>query len=73
MKPRFDNTYSTLPPRFYSRLDPVPVSSPEVVRVNDALARQLGFDPQWLASEEGAEFAAGNRVLDGSEARRHKS
>lgn len=67
MKPRFDNTYSTLPPRFYSRLDPVPVSSPEVVRVNDALARQLGFDPQWLASEEGAEFAAGNRVLDGSE------
>lgn len=67
MKPRFDNTYAALPERFYSRLDAEPVSSPETVRVNDALAERLGFDPDWLAAEEGAEFAVGNRVLEGSE------
>ena len=67
MKPRFDNTYATLPDKFYARLDPQPVSAPEVVRVNDALAERLGFDPEWLRSEKGAEFAAGNRVIEGSD------
>jgi uncharacterized protein YdiU (UPF0061 family) len=67
MKLRFDNTYAALPERFYSRLDPVPVSSPETIRVNEALAERLGFDPEWLASKAGAEFAVGNRVLQGAE------
>ncbi|MFW5967515.1 MAG: protein adenylyltransferase SelO [Persicimonas sp.] len=67
MKPHFDNTYTSLPPRFYSRVEPEPVSSPGVVRVNESLARRLGFDPEWLAGEEGAEFAVGNRIIEGSE------
>ncbi|QDG54207.1 YdiU family protein [Persicimonas caeni] len=67
MKVRFDNSYLALPERFYSRVSPEPVASPEVVRVNTSLAEQLGFDPDWLDSPEGAEFAVGNRVLDGSE------
>jgi uncharacterized protein YdiU (UPF0061 family) len=67
MKPRFDNTYAALPNRFYSRLNPEPVSSPQTIRVNDALAERLGFDADWLATEEGAEFAVGNRVIEGSD------
>jgi uncharacterized protein YdiU (UPF0061 family) len=67
MKIDFDNTYVDLPDRFYSRREPVPVDEPRTIRVNEALARRLGFDPDWLASDEGAEFAVGNRLLEGSE------
>src|SRR5690554_5214781 len=64
---RFDNTYAALPERFYSRVNPEPVASPEVIRVNDALAEQLGFDVAWLQSDEGAAFAVGNKILEGAE------
>ncbi len=67
MKPRFDNTYAALPERFYSRQKPEPVSSPSTIVVNEPLARRLGFDPQWLKTEEGAEFGVGNRLLEGSD------
>lgn len=67
MAPTFDNTYAALPDRFYSSVKPEPVSSPSTLVVNDELAQQLDFDPQWLASDEGAEFATGNRLIDGSE------
>jgi uncharacterized protein YdiU (UPF0061 family) len=67
MKIEFDNTYATLPERFYSRLDPQPVPSPATIRVNAPLARQLGFDAEWLRSDQGAEFAVGNRILDGAD------
>lgn len=64
---RFDNTYAALSDSFYSRVNPEPVSSPKVIRVNDALAEQLGFDADWLNSEEGAAFAVGNTILDGAD------
>lgn len=67
MKVRFDNTYAALPERFYTRLSPEPVSSPQTIRVNDSLAEKLGFEPEWLASQEGAEFIVGNRILDDSD------
>lgn len=63
----FDNTYAALPDRFYTRLPPDPVPTPKTIRVNRPLAEQLGFDPDWLASEDGAEFATGNRILEGAE------
>ena len=63
----FDNTYIALPDHFYSRVDPEPVSKPETIKANHRLARQLGFDPEWLQSKEGAEFIVGNRILEGSE------
>ncbi|GAB5450838.1 MAG: YdiU family protein [Halioglobus sp.] len=65
--PRFDNTYARLPHAFYSRLDPVPVDNPALIRANTELAEYLGIDPQWLASPEGVEAIAGNRVPDGAE------
>lgn len=62
----FDNSYSLLPGEFFSALDPTPVSSPGPIRVNYPLAKFLGIDPHWLASAEGTEVIAGNRVLPGS-------
>ena len=63
----FDNSYARLPERFYSRQLPEPVSSPGSIRVNKALARHLGIDPDWLASREGTEVIAGNRIPDGAD------
>jgi serine/tyrosine/threonine adenylyltransferase len=63
----FENSYARLPERFYARLNPVPVAAPRLVKVNVELARNLGLDPDALASEKGVEILAGNHVAEGSE------
>ncbi len=63
----FDNTYARLPARFFARVLPTPVRAPRLIRVNEALAARLGLDPDLLASEEGVEVLAGNRVAETSE------
>ncbi|MBS0548185.1 MAG: YdiU family protein [Proteobacteria bacterium] len=63
----FDNSYARLPDRFYARLAPTPVTEPKLVKINRPLARQLGLDPDVLASPEGVAMLAGNRVAEGSD------
>jgi uncharacterized protein YdiU (UPF0061 family) len=63
----FDNTYARLPEHFYARLDPAPVAEPRLVKVNVALAQELGLDARALTSEHGVEVLAGNRVAEGAE------
>jgi len=63
----FENTYARLPERFYARVDPVPVAAPRLVKVNQELARNLGLEPDALASPRGVEILAGNLVAEGSE------
>jgi uncharacterized protein YdiU (UPF0061 family) len=63
----FDNTYARLPDRFFARLAPTPVSAPRLVKLNRALALELGLDPEALASPDGVEILAGNRLAEGSE------
>jgi uncharacterized protein YdiU (UPF0061 family) len=63
----FDTTYLRLPPRFYTKLPPTPVADPGLIRINAPLAGLLGLDPAWLASKEGVEILAGNRLVEGSE------
>jgi uncharacterized protein YdiU (UPF0061 family) len=63
----FENTYARLPERFYARLHPTPVVAPRLVKVNVELARSLGLDPDALASQQGVEILAGNRVAEGAE------
>ena len=63
----FDNSYARLPPRFHAKLPPTPVAAPQLVRLNVALALQLGLDPANLATEEGVAMLAGNAVPEGAE------
>jgi uncharacterized protein YdiU (UPF0061 family) len=63
----FDNTYARLPERFYARVKPTPVAEPRLVKVNVELARSLRLDPNALASTQGVEIFAGNRIALGSE------
>src|SRR3954471_1785686 len=62
-----DNSYARLPDRFFARLPPTPVATPKLVKLNVVLARQLGFDPEVLASPEGVAMLAGNRLPEGAE------
>ncbi len=66
MRIDFDNSYARLPDRFFARQDPVPVASPRLIKLNVALAEQLGLDPDALASPEGVAVLAGNAVAEGS-------
>ncbi|WP_116368885.1 protein adenylyltransferase SelO [Parahaliea mediterranea] len=63
----FDNSYAALPDTFYARLSPTPVAAPGPIRVNRALAAQLGLDADWLASPEGTQVLAGNALPEGAE------
>jgi len=58
----FNNSYARLPDRFFARLLPTPVAAPCLVRLNEKLAWQLKLDPVALATPEGVEMLAGNRV-----------
>src|SRR3984885_2463779 len=62
----FDNSYARLPARLFARLDPTPVAAPRLVRLNAGLAASLALDPEELASPEGVEVLAGNRVPEGA-------
>src|SRR6201996_107950 len=63
----FANTYARLPERFYARLNPTPVVAPRLIKLNADLSLVLGLDPGVLASPEGVEILAGNRIAAGSE------
>ncbi|WP_439599137.1 protein adenylyltransferase SelO [Falsiroseomonas sp.] len=59
----FDNSYARLPDRFFARQPATPVAAPRLIRLNTALAAQLGIDPAALT----AEVLAGNAIPEGAE------
>src|ERR1700743_2796061 len=63
----FKNTYARLPERFFAHGNPTRGAPPRLVKLNAELARNLGLDPEELASPQGVEILAGNRVAEGSE------
>lgn len=63
----FDNTYAKLPDRFFARVRPTPVKKPAPLAINTQLAELLGIRQDELASTEGVEMLAGNRIAGGSE------
>jgi len=65
--PVFDNAYARLPERLFARLPPTPVRAPRLLRLNVPLARELGLDPDWLASPSGVAMLAGNHLPAGAE------
>ena len=62
----FDNSYARLPAECFTHVDPTPVKAPRLIASNEALARQLGIDPQWINSEPGLAMLSGNALPDSS-------
>jgi uncharacterized protein YdiU (UPF0061 family) len=65
--PAWQAALAELGPAFYSRIEPQPLSQPHWIARNAALARELGLDEQWLASQEALLGFAGCAVLTGSQ------
>lgn len=61
----FDNSYARLPGRFFTRLNPMPVKAPQLIRFNHDLAADLGIEP--AKDDDLATVFGGNTVADGSE------
>lgn len=62
VSPQFDTTFASLPERFYSYAKPVRVANATPIIHNPVLAKELGIDPQWLASDEALQVLAGNQT-----------
>lgn len=67
MTPEFDNSYARLPDRFYTRMQASPVSNPKLLKLNEALAGDMGLDAHWLSSSDGIGMLAGNQVPTGAD------
>ncbi|MEO8617148.1 MAG: protein adenylyltransferase SelO [Luteolibacter sp.] len=63
----FDNSYARLPDAFYQRVDPTPVRTPVMIRLNYELAAELGIDVARLDSPEGLAILSGNQRAEGSD------
>jgi uncharacterized protein YdiU (UPF0061 family) len=63
----FDNSYARLPDGFFARVSPSPVTQPELLALNEALAVRLGLDVAWLRGPEGLAMLAGNALPEGAE------
>ncbi|MCC6007019.1 MAG: YdiU family protein [Rhodobacteraceae bacterium] len=63
----FDNSYARLPERFFARQPPAAAPRPRLVRLNAALAQELGIDPGAMEADAWAELFAGNALPEGAE------
>jgi len=62
----FDNSYARELEGFYVPCSPSAVPAPRLIKLNRALAEELGTDPDALATTSGIEMLAGNAVPDGA-------
>jgi hypothetical protein len=62
---RFDNRFGRLPPAFYTRLSPTPLTDPYLVAFNPAAAELIGLARDEAGRAEFAEIFCGNRLLPG--------
>ena len=59
------NSYARLPERFFSRVSPTSVTAPRMIKLNRALAADLGLE--FTSSDEGATpWLSGNALPPGS-------
>ena len=62
----FDSGFAQLGPAFYTRQLPQALPSPYWVSRNPALARGMGLDASWFASQAALDALTGNTLLPGS-------
>ena len=58
-----NNSYENLPAIFFSKVEPNTVSLPELVILNNSLAKDLGLDIEKLKEKESIEILGGNKSL----------
>ncbi|WP_203334515.1 protein adenylyltransferase SelO [Planococcus beigongshangi] len=63
----FDNSYTRLPEKFFTKTNPEPAKTPELIIFNEELAETLGFDAKQLQSEDGVKILAGTEIPEGAE------
>ncbi len=59
-KAGFQNSYETLPERFFRKCDPSPVKNPVLINFNRKLAEEIGLDCEAFSREELAGLFSGN-------------
>jgi serine/tyrosine/threonine adenylyltransferase len=62
-----ENSYSELPEKFYSKLNPTAVASPKLIILNYPLATSLGLNFQALDNSDGAAVFAGSKLPEGAQ------
>ncbi|MHA6260767.1 protein adenylyltransferase SelO [Sporosarcina sp. CAU 1771] len=63
----FNNTYNQLPNLFFSEMSPNLVEMPKLVLLNDALAMELGLNPEELKRKGSIAVLAGNDFPEGAQ------
>lgn len=63
--PVFDNSYERELPGFFTRWQADEAPAPRLLKLNEPLARSLGFDPAVLEAEDAARIFSGNHLLPG--------
>ena len=59
--------FAALGPHFYTHVAPQALAAPYWVSRNRALAKDFGFEPSWLDSDQALQALAGNTTLPGSQ------
>ena len=62
----FNNTYSKLPDKFSTKINPVPVKAPQLVILNENLSKELNLNFSENSKEELSEIFSGNKLPEGS-------
>ena len=65
--PAWNNRFAALGPDFFTELRPTALPAPYWVGRNQTLARELGLQEPWFASQDALEVLTGNRVAEGSQ------
>lgn len=61
-----ENTYASLPEKFFTKQNPSHVPSPKLIKLNYSLIESLGLNANVLESAEGADIFAGNKIPEGA-------
>ena len=63
---KFDNSYQTLPEKFYRVVQPTPLPEPYLVSFNAEVAKLIGLDISEVSKSEFLEYFAGNKTFSES-------
>jgi len=64
---RLDNSFAALPPAFYTRLEPRPLTAPRLLHANEQAAALIGLSPRALQSDEFLRVFSGQQPLPGGQ------